>query len=142
MTARAPAPTLKESYEAAGANMDRVYILDAISSPMEADGGDHEHFVHNPALLELITKRAYVMMKRVAKGRVTAIADCVASFARHSPPEALVGILQYTFSTSMNEFTDIEYMVHPDFVTHEAYPLIRQQFDDRPRLAADGGLSP
>jgi hypothetical protein len=120
VTASLPAGKFFEHFQDRGVDINRVFVVDAVSSRSGMDvRGDpeHVHFVPAPTLLELIAKRAEKIIKTKAQGPPHVIVFSANAFAVYNDPEALEELVRYVVNT----------LVHPkvriDFVVEEGVPI-------------------
>jgi hypothetical protein len=120
VTASLPAGEFFESFQDRAVDINRVFIVDAVSSRSGMDvRGDPErvHYVPAPTLLELIAKRAEKIIKTKAQGPPHIIVFSANAFALYNEAEALEELVRYVVNT----------LVHPkvriDFVVEEGVPI-------------------
>lgn len=120
VTASLPAGRFFEHFQDRGIDINRVFVVDAVSSRSGMDvRGDPErvHYVPAPTLLELIAKRAEKIIRTKAQGAPHIIVFSVNAFALYNEPETLEELIRYVINT----------LVHPkvriDFVLEEGVPV-------------------
>jgi hypothetical protein len=120
VTASLPAGRFFEHFQDRGVDINRVFVVDAVSSRSGLDvKGDPErvHFVPAPTLLELIAKRAEKIIRTKAQGPPHIVVFSVNAFALYNDAETLEELVRYVINT----------LVHPkvriDFVLEEGVPV-------------------
>lgn len=98
VTASLPAGRIFDHFQDKGVDINRVFVVDAVSSRGGMDvRGDPErvHFVPAPTLLELIAKRSEKIIKTKAQGPPHIIVFSANSFALYNEVEALEELVRY-----------------------------------------------
>jgi hypothetical protein len=105
---REPLPLLRQRLTDAGADLNRVFILDTVTDYLSGQVQDPEHeaYVYNPALLETIALRATRIIRAKADWPPTVVVDDVATLARFAGGRAVAqwlssGSLQATPETQV-----------------------------------------
>ncbi|MEK6975906.1 MAG: hypothetical protein AABY18_06145 [Candidatus Thermoplasmatota archaeon] len=146
VTASLPAGKFFEHFQDRGVDINRVFVVDAVSSRSGMDvRGDpeHVHFVPAPTLLELIAKRAEKIIKTKAQGPPHIIVFSANAFALYNEADALEELVRYVVNT----------LVHPkiriDFVVEEGVPIpkrlllfLESFLDETLRLTAPADAKP
>ena len=144
VTASLPAGQFFEHFQDRAVDINRVFVVDAVSSRSGMDvRGDPErvHYIPAPTLLELIAKRAEKIVKTKAQGPPHIIVFSANAFALYNEAEALEELVRYVVNT----------LVHPkvriDFVVEEGVPIPRRLLaflesflDETLRLKAPAGV--
>lgn len=146
VTASLPAGTFFEHFQDRGVDVNRVFVIDAVSSRGGMDvRGDPErvHFVPAPTLLELIAKRADRIVRTKAQGPPHIIVFSANAFAVYNEPESLEELVRYIVNTLVPP------KVRIDFVVEEGAPIPKRllQFltgfvDEELRLKAPPQATP
>lgn len=136
VAARLPAPVLRQDLEHAGADLSRVFILDATSHRVGAKPADPEHeaYVPGPAMLELIAKRAEQVIRAKAERPVAVVIDDVGTFAQYNPPAALVAMLRQSIAKRRKDSVQ-EYVWtgnEPAALARMASALVQEHYDVTP----------
>jgi KaiC/GvpD/RAD55 family RecA-like ATPase len=120
VTTNLPAGTLFEQFQDHGVDINRVFVVDAVSSRSGVDvHGDPEHvlFVPGPQLLELIALRVEKIIRAKAQGPPHILILSANSFALYNSAEALEELVRYA----------VQRLVHPkimiEFVLEESLPI-------------------
>lgn len=98
VTASLPAGRFFEHFQDRGVDINRVFVVDAVSSRSGMDvRGDPErvHYVPAPTLLELIAKRSEKIIKAKAQGPPHVIVFSANAFALYNEVEALEELVRY-----------------------------------------------
>ena len=146
VTASLPAGRFFDHFQDRGVDINRVFVVDAVSSRSGMDvHGDPErvHFVPAPTLLELIAKRAEKIIKTKAQGPPHIIVFSANAFALYNEAEALEELVRYVVNT----------LVHPkvriDFVVEDGHPIPKRLLafleaflDERLRLGRPAAVPP
>lgn len=120
VTTNVPAAALFDRLQDRGVDINRVFVVDAVSSRSALDAkGDPEHVLYlpGPQLLELIALRAAKIIRAKAQGPPHVIILSANSFALYNSAEALEELVRYTVTQLANPKVVIE------FVIEEGLPL-------------------
>lgn len=120
VTASLPAGKFFEHFQDRGVDINRVFVVDAVSSRSGMDvRGDPErvHFVPAPTLLELIAKRADRIIRTKAQGPPHIIVFSANAFAMYNEPEPLEELVRYAVNNLVPP------KVRIDFVVEEGVPI-------------------
>jgi hypothetical protein len=120
VTTNLPAGTLFEQFQDRGVDINRVFIVDAVSNRSGADvHGDPEHvmFLSGPQLLELIALRVEKIIRTKAQGPPHILVLSANSFAMYNSPAQLEELVRYS----------VQRLAHPkimiEFVLEEGIPI-------------------
>lgn len=133
VTTNVPAPILFDSLRDRGVDLNRVFIVDAVSDRAGIDAmGDPEHvmFLPGPQLLELIALRAAKIVRAKAQGPPHVIILSANSFALYNSPEALEELVRYTVGHLANPRVMIEFVVEEGLPLPERLSTFLQGFVD------------
>jgi hypothetical protein len=143
VTASLPAGKFFEHFQDRGVDINRVFVVDAISSRGGMDvRGDPErvHFVPAPTLLELIAKRADKIIRAKAQGPPHIIVFSSNAFALYNEAETLEELVRYVIHNLVDP------KVRIDFVLEEGHPIpkrllafLQSFLDEELRLSAPTG---
>lgn len=120
VTASLPAGRFFEHFQDRGVDINRVFVVDAVSSRSGMDvRGDPErvHYVPAPTLLELIAKRVEKIVRSKAQGPPHIIVYSANAFALYNEPETLEELVRYVVNTLVHPKTRI------DFVVEDGVPI-------------------
>lgn len=93
-----PAEVVLEGLREAGVDVDRVFIVDAVSGmggTRVSDDPEHIMYVSGPDLLEMLALRAEKIIRSKAEGPALIVIDSVDAFALYNESEALKEIVHY-----------------------------------------------
>jgi hypothetical protein len=139
---RQPLAMMRPELSSAGVNLDHVFVADVVTDQLSVKHRDPEHelFLHNPSLLELIARRVDLIVKAKAARPSSVIVDDVPSFLAHAAPQDLVQVVRYARSL-LRQGNEQEYIVNhtgiPDSLRAAG---IMDAVDEVRRLRPDGTL--
>lgn len=120
VTASLPAGKFFEHFQDHDVDINRVFIVDAVSSRagMDVKGDpEHVHFIPAPTLLELIATRVEKIIKAKAQGPPHIIVYSANAFALYNDAATLEEVVRYALNT----------LVHPkvriDFILEDGIPI-------------------
>lgn len=120
VTASLPASKFFEHFQDRNVDINRVFVVDAVSSRSGMDvRGDPErvHFVPAPTLLELIAKRVDRIVRTKAQGPPHIIVFSANAFAMYNDPDSLEELVRYAVNTLVPP------KVRIDFVVEDGLPI-------------------
>ncbi len=142
VSATRPMISLRDELAGAGADMDHVFIVDVVTDELQAivQDPEHEAYVPNASLLELIASRVRRIIIDKAERPTTIIVDDVASFAKVAPTAALVEIASIVANWTGRK-NIIEYVLRPGSIKPDADAHVKAALDEVRTIQADGTLA-
>lgn len=143
VSSRRPMHAIRKELEAAGVNLAHVFIVDTVTDELAAVVKDPEHeaFVPNASLLELIASRVRRIIVDKAERPATIIVDDVAGFASVAPVAALVEIASIVRAWTGRKH-HIEYIIRPGTLDANTEAHVKATLDEAWSVDDDGRLVP
>ncbi len=143
ITSTVPIQTVRKEFDAAGVDMKHVFIVDTVTDELRAvvQDPEHEAFVPNASLLELIASRVRRIIVDKAERPCTIVVDDVSGFAKVAPVAALVEIASIVRAWTGRKH-HIEYVLRPGSVAESTEAHVRATLDDIQQIGEDGSLEP
>lgn len=120
VTASHPASVMVRHFTAAGVNLARVFVIDAVGSRAGVERStDLEHlmYVPGPTQLELIAMRAEKIIRQKAQGPPTVLICTLNAFALYNATDTLEELIRYVVHSLARPKAVI------DFVVEDGQPL-------------------